>query len=239
MRFFLGLGLALVLLTIGILVFGTVHYMRYDPPISRYPVRGIDISHHQGLIDWDVLRTQGVDFVFMKATEGGDFKDRRFKANWQAAARAGIVRGAYHFFTFCRPGLDQAQNFIDSVPVAANSLPPVVDLEFGGNCAKKPTIADIKKELGGVLERLESHYRKKPILYVTQEFYETYHGKLGFNHPLWVRSIRFEPRYAQKTWLFWQYHNNGRRAGISGPVDLNVFRGDRERFQSLLVLPGR
>lgn len=234
MRFVLGLGLALVLLTIGMLVFGYVYFMNFDPPISRYPVRGIDVSHHQGVIDWSALKAAGVEFVFMKATEGGDFKDRQFKSNWQAAGRAGIPRGAYHFFSFCRPGLKQVENFINSVPVSAKSLPPAVDLEFGGNCAKKPTVADIRQELGLLLKRLESHYGKDPILYVTQEFYEAYHGKLGFKNSLWVRSLLFEPNYVKKDWLFWQYHNRGRRNGISGPVDLNVFHGDRGRFQSLL-----
>ncbi|MGI9386776.1 MAG: glycoside hydrolase family 25 protein [Methyloligellaceae bacterium] len=234
MRFILGFGLLFVFLNFVILGLAYVYYLNFEPPKSRFPIQGIDVSHHQGIIDWDAVKSAGVTFAFMKATEGGDHKDTRFKTNWQAAARADIHRGAYHFFTFCRPGRDQAQNFIDSVPVSAASLPPAVDLEFGGNCKKKPDAVDLKKELGVFLERLKSHYRRQPILYMTQEFFEAYYDKLDLKNPLWVRSLLFEPKFAKKEWIFWQYHNRGRKEGVSGAVDLNVFRWDKGRFQGLL-----
>ena len=87
-------------------------YLAYDramtpfspPSLADYPIQGIDISHHQGDIDWARLKDQpNIRFAIMKATEGGDHRDRKFAENWQAAKQAGIVRGAYHFFTFCRP----------------------------------------------------------------------------------------------------------------------------------------
>src|SRR5438128_304537 len=71
----------------------------WHPSDARYPEQGIDVSHHQGAIDWAVLPAQGVDFAYIKATEGGDHVDRLFARNWQAAADAGMKRGAYHFFT--------------------------------------------------------------------------------------------------------------------------------------------
>ncbi|WP_414707009.1 GH25 family lysozyme, partial [Rhizobium sp. UBA1881] len=72
----------------------------FSPPsLADYPIQGIDISHHQGAIDWSALAAQpNVRFAIMKATEGGDHRDTRFAENWQAAKNAGIVRGAYHFF---------------------------------------------------------------------------------------------------------------------------------------------
>lgn len=234
MRFIIGFGWLIILLNIAILAIAYFYLMNFEPPKIRFPIRGIDVSHHQGGIDWNAVKRSGVEFVFMKATEGGDFKDPKFKANWQGAAAAGIHRGAYHFYILCRPGRDQAQNFIDSVPAGGSVLPPVVDLEFRGNCKQKPGEAELKKELGIFLERIELHYRQNPILYMTKEFYEAYHGKLGFKNPLWVRSLLLEPKYAKKDWLFWQYHNRGRRDGINGPVDLNVYRFDRARFQNLL-----
>src|SRR5262245_48058079 len=89
---------------------------------------GVDVSHHQGHIAWAKLPRQGVDFAYIKATEGGDHADSRFSINWRAAHAAGIRRGAYHFFTLCRSGREQAYHFIRHVPVDAAALAPAVDL---------------------------------------------------------------------------------------------------------------
>ena len=89
---------------------------RWHPSDRDFPSQGIDVSHHQGPIEWPLLPRQGVDFAYIKATEGGDFRDSAFAANWAGARAAGIARGAYHFFTLCRSGADQAANFIAAVP---------------------------------------------------------------------------------------------------------------------------
>jgi lysozyme len=112
-----------------------LHASNWHPSLEKFPRQGIDVSHHQGPIAWQELAGQGVSFAYIKATEGGDYKDRRFSDNWNSAKNAGIARGAYHFFTLCRAGADQARNFIDSVPVEIDALPPAVDLEFMGNCS--------------------------------------------------------------------------------------------------------
>ncbi len=233
MRFIVVFGWLIILVNIAILAMAYFYFMNFEPPKTRFPVRGIDVSHRQGDIDWRAVKRSGIAFAFMKATEGGDFKDPKFKANWREAGAAGLLRGAYHFFTFCRPGADQARNYIDSVPADPSSLPPVVDLELEGNCKKNPAKADLKKELGVFLQRVETHYRQKPILYMSKEFHDAYYGKLGFKNPLWLRSLFSEPSYAKEDWLFWQYHDRGRRDGVDGPVDLNVYRFDRGRLQSL------
>ncbi len=213
---------------------GYLHYLGFEPAADRYPLVGIDISHHQGDIDWDLLATDRVAFVYMKATEGGDFKDTRFDQNWQAAARVGIPRGAYHFFTLCRPGDEQARNFLATVPSAENILPPAVDLEFTGNCAARPPKADVLRELVRFLSLLEARYKSKPVLYLTQPFHEVYLDGELLEYPLWARRLYFEPRYRQD-WEIWQFHDRSSRKGIVGPVDLNVFRGDEDRLRQFLV----
>jgi lysozyme len=99
----------------------------HRPSRDKFPIQGIDVSEHQGEIDWTRIDRRSVNFVFIKATEGGDFRDRQFQRNWLGAKNAGIARGAYHFFTFCKVGAVQAQNFIDTVPVDREILPPVID----------------------------------------------------------------------------------------------------------------
>lgn len=228
------LGLAVVLAGLTAGLAGYLYYIRFEPSEATFPVRGIDVSHHQGDIDWETVKKSGVDFVYMKATEGGDFKDRLFERNWSESARVGIVRGAYHFFTLCKPGAEQAENFIASVPVEDTAMPPAVDLEFGGNCADRPSTAEVLREVLIYLTRLERHYRKKPILYMTAEFHEAYLQGVFEDHAVWLRGIVRKPKYGPADWAFWQYHNKGHRDGIKGPVDLNVFGGDREAFEEFI-----
>src|SRR3954469_13973606 len=104
----------------------------WRPSELRYPYQGVDVSHHQGHIAWAKLPGQGVDFAYIKATEGADHVDRRFSINWRRAGAPGLRRGAYHFFTLCRSGRDQAAPFLLYVPFEAAALPPALDLEFPG-----------------------------------------------------------------------------------------------------------
>jgi lysozyme len=207
------------------------------PSAARYPVRGVDVSQHQGRIDWVKLRDQGYAFAFIKATEGADHHDPFFAANWSTARREGIACGAYHFFTFCTAGEQQAANFISTVAPGQEMLPPAVDIEFIGNCARPPSAVEIRAELATFLNRIESAYARKPILYVTSDSYERIVSGAFPDHPIWVRNIFCEPKLADHTgWTFWQYADRGRIDGIATLVDLNVFHGAKETFLACATL---
>ncbi|MET1112928.1 MAG: GH25 family lysozyme [Allosphingosinicella sp.] len=196
----------------------------WHPPDRRFPVQGIDVSHHQGAIDWRRLPAQGVDFAYIKASEGGDHRDRRFAANWSGARRAGIARGAYHFFTLCRPGAAQAANFIATVPVERDALPPAVDLEYMGNCRRPVSPAQFHAELATYIQAVEAHYRRPVLLYLTAEFDRAYRVSARVDRPLWLRELIREPRFGARPWSLWQVSNFRRLRGIEGRVDWNVRR---------------
>src|SRR5689334_3908175 len=118
------------------------YYFNQSPDRTTQSLRGIDVSHHQGVVDWGRVGKSDVAFAILKATEGGDYVDETFTRNLAGAGAAGLVVGAYHFFTFCRPGAEQAANFLRVVPRDRPMLPPVVDIEFVGNCAARPAVAD-------------------------------------------------------------------------------------------------
>lgn len=210
------------------------YYVTYRPDPSRFPVQGIDVSHHQGEINWPAVAAN-VSFAYIKATEGGDFRDRRFIENWRAAKAAGIVRGAYHFYTLCRAADLQAANFSAVVPREAGMLPPALDLEFGGNCPARPTVDAVKAELAVFSDAVFSSYGVRPVLYVTREFLKAYGTALPSHSGLWIRSIAWAPYRSEGPWVFWQYHNRGSVGGISGPVDRNVFHADKSAFAGFLV----
>jgi lysozyme len=235
--------------TIGvtaILAVASVAYFAYDfgmvrfnnPSLSNYPIQGIDVSHHQGDIDWQTVGTQGnVRFAIMKATEGGDHQDSKFAENWQHAKDAGVVRGAYHFFTFCRPGKDQAQNVLATVPREPGTLPIAIDLEFVGNCNKVPTLEEMSAEVNAFFTELKGSFPEKPIFYVTQEFFDQYlkGNETRFpDHYLWLRSVFKEPKQEDcGRWSIWQFADNGTLDGIQGSVDLNVLCPSETGFAHL------
>lgn len=202
------------------------------PDRDRFPVRGIDVSHHQGAIDWPAVATEpDLAFAYIKATEGGDWTDPRFEENWREAQRAGLRVGAYHFFTFCRPPLDQARHFLSIVPRAPGMLPPAVDLEFGGNCSRTPDAPSLRSDLAAWLRAVEEAIGARPVIYVTREAYDAFLAGSVLAHPIWIRDVWTEPRLPDGApWAFWQFANRGWVRGIPTVVDLNVFMGSREAF---------
>ena len=132
-------------------------------------MHGIDVSKYQGDVDWTTARKGGVAFAYLKATEGGDRVDSRFRENWDAAGAAGMPRGAYHFFYHCRPGKEQAEWFIRNVPRDRTALPPVLDVEWtpdSPTCTKRPPRDDLVREMQDFLDTVQAYYGVKPILYV-------------------------------------------------------------------------
>jgi lysozyme len=196
----------------------------WRPSPARFPIQGVDVSHHQGEIDWTRVKATGADFAYLKATEGGDHRDSQFARNWRDAQAAGLRVGAYHFFTLCRSGTAQAANFIATVPRDLNALAPVVDLEFGGNCATRPDRAAVLAELGAMLRSIEAHNGKPAILYLTREFDEAYRISASVPRPLWLRSLFLQPRFGARPWRLWQASNMRHVDGIEGRVDWNVMQ---------------
>lgn len=207
------------------------------PNPREYPVRGIDVSHHQGAIGWRQLKASGIDFAYLKASEGGDHRDRTFAVNAQAAAQVGLATGAYHYFTLCRGGAEQARNFLAATATARLRLPPAIDLEFGGNCAERPARKAFNHELAVFILAVRKATGREPILYVTQDFHAAYVARSPFQRRgMWVRDLvgKLNAPHGARV-RFWQYGARGRVPGIEGPADLNVFVGDEAGFKAILA----
>ena len=180
---------------------------------------GIDLSHHNGRVNWDALDTAPLDFIYLKATEGRDWKDTRFQDNWLEASRRGWQVGAYHFYLLCKDGTAQAENFIQSVEVRAGTLPPAVDLEYAHNCAPDEPHQAVLTEIADFLNALEAEYGVRPILYTTPEFHADWlEGGRFAGYPVWMRSLSGPPDGEA---LIWQYSMKGQVPGVEGFVDLN------------------
>ncbi|MBQ8592784.1 MAG: glycoside hydrolase family 25 protein [Bacteroidaceae bacterium] len=203
----------------------------------RSRVHGLDVSHHQGRIDWAKLSLAAyhdapINFVFMKATEGGDFVDKTFQANFASARECGLVRGAYHFF---RPEVSaqlQAQLFMREVRLEPGDLPPVLDVEVLGKGGRE----ELQQGARVWLTLVEKHYGVKPIIYASSSFRQDYLNDPFFDdYPYWIAHY-YVPELSYKgVWKFWQHTDMGRLDGVDGEVDLDVFNGSLEELMKMTI----
>ena len=209
-----------------------------------HAVHGVDVSKYQRDVNWPTAKSSGVSFAFLKATEGADRVDSKFARNWQATKAAGIPRGGYHFYYFCRTAAEQARWFIANVPRDRSSLPPVLDMEWNPqspSCKLRPDPSTVRSEMRIWLDMVAKHYGKKPVIYTPIDFYED-NGLAAFEgYPFWLRSVANHPgaRYGAKPWVFWQYTGTGVVPGIQGDADINVFAGDERAWKKWVAAATR
>ena len=217
------------------------------PPVSSfgiimpkgYTVHGIDISKHQGIIDWKRVSNMKkndikISFAFIKATEGITRQDDKFELNWKQSGQNNLLRGAYHFYYPSRDAEKQADNFIKVVKLSKGDLPPVVDIEYSNGKSAKKICGDLKI----FIKRLEHQYTVKPIIYTNINFYNTFLKGNFDENPLWIAGYFDHDRFYNEftsSWIMWQHSESGKVDGIRGNVDFNVFNGSFEKFKSMCV----
>ncbi len=204
---------------------------------GKHKMNGIDVSRYQGDIDWEIIEGQGIDFAFIKATEGSSHIDPCFEKNWEEAEQTSIFPGAYHFFSFDSNGDAQAQHFIGTVKSLRGKLPPVVDVEYYGDKENNPpSKKEVQGQLKVMFEELEEYYHVKPVIYTTYKAYHDFIKGEFTEYPLWIRNVYYPPVFIN--WTFWQYTDKAVLDGYQGSekyIDRNVFYGSKDEFEGLIV----
>ena len=209
-------------------------------------VQGIDVSHWQGGINWTSVRNAGIQFAWIKATEGTGYKDDRFNTNYPAAYHAGVIRGAYHF---ARPdvssGATQANYFVNNGGAWSRdnlTLPGVLDIEhnpYGAMCYGRTT-TQMRNWINDFYNTYKSRTGRDVVIYTTASWWNTCTGNwtgMSAKSPLWVAhwTSASSPTIPSgfPTWTVWQYTSTGSVSGVSGNVDRNQFNGSRARLLAL------
>ena len=187
-------------------------------------LQGIDVSHHQGTIDWEAVATnQDIKFAYIKASEGSSHKDSRYKTNTEQARKAGIAVGSYHYFHPNVPVKSQIDNFMSMIDTSSQDLVPVVDIEISCNFTAK----QICDSLTRFSDMLSQAWNVRPIIYTHQRFYNDFLQLSFGEYGLWIARygaylLKPRPRLEDlRNCVLWQYSNRGRIKGIKGYVDLN------------------
>ena len=202
-------------------------------PNPTYP-HGTDISHWQGNINWQKMKSKNVKYVFMKASEGASFRDPRFTDNWKNAKEAGLYRGAYHFYRNGVNPITQAHLLMSQLNGDKGELPLVLDCE--------DTIGTVdKQELLGCLKEIENLSGRKPIIYTGKWWWNPKVGNVEWakEYDLWIAQYVNVSQPSLpigfNKWLFWQYSSsgNGAQYGVSSNrIDLNNFNGAQEDLKA-------
>lgn len=204
---------------------------------ADYAIHGIDVSRYQQTIGWKQVKDMNVGqikigFAFIKATEGENFTDPNFKHNWREAAKNKVVRGVYHFFSPAKDAAKQADFFIKQVQLKPGDMPPVLDIETTGGMPDD--LVRVKARVW--LNKVEAHYKIKPVIYTNADFYKKYLGEEFDDYPLWVAHY-YEKRKPKinRSWILWQHNDRGNVDGIEPKVDFNIFNGDSVAFREFLL----
>ncbi|MCA9680112.1 MAG: hypothetical protein KC464_34085, partial [Myxococcales bacterium] len=196
-------------------------------------VAGIDVSYYQGTIDWTAVAGDGIDFAFIRVSDGLTYFDSKFDANWAGARAAGVMRGVYQFF---RPGQDpiaQADLLLEHMgTLGPDDLPPVIDVEATDGLAA----ADVAAGVAAWVAHIEAAIGRPPIIYSGKYFWnDNVRTDALAGYPLWV--AQYGPTCPDlptvwSDWALWQTGSTGRVAGISGNVDTDLFNGDLAALQA-------
>lgn len=208
-------------------------------------ITGIDVSHHNGRVDWQKVTQAGHKFAFIKSSEGSTWRDPMFATNWNEARRAGLYVGAYHFAAVKDGDLSsndarrEASWFCRTMgPLSPGHLPPVLDLETYVEGGSGTPIIGWAVEFLWEVERLSG---RTPIVYCGPNYWRwmlRQTTQLG-RFPLWqvqyTKQAAPTPMTGWSRWTFWQHSSTGRVPGIKGNVDLNRYSSDEA---SLMALAG-
>lgn len=198
-----------------------------DIELGADETMGLDVSAHQGEIDWAKVSGDGFTFAYLKATEGTGFTDATFQQNWDGARAAGLTTGAYHYFTLCSSGAEQAADFLAAAPPDDSALPPALDLEFDGACEDRPGGADAQTEIDDFTAAVEKAWGRRLVIYSSSDWRQHYGLPVTGPRPDWLYSEHARP--PQADWAVWQVRFDGKVTGISGGVDVDVLRVEQVR----------
>ena len=237
---------AIIISSVLLIVFDSIkksntesYHSFYDNKYSnKYVVRGVDVSHHNGTLDWETLKSEGITFAYMKSTEGTSHKDRKYSENYKSSKQTDIKIGTYHFYTFGLDGEKQAQHFIRNSTVDTDDLIPAIDVEHSA-INKYSNDKKYKKKVIAELIKLENemydYYGVRPIIYTNRDCYKLYVENNFPDNLIWMSDLLHEPHSKDSNWVIWQFSHTGNINGIDGDIDLNYFRYSFRQFNHLLM----
>ncbi|KAK3814833.1 MAG: glycoside hydrolase family 25 protein [Linnemannia elongata] len=205
--------------------------------------KGIDVSQYQPSVNWNQVKANGIEFVYIKATEGITYKSSTFNKQFIGATQAGLIRGAYHFaLPNASSGVAQAKFFVRNGggwSKDGRTLPGAVDLEYnpyGTNECYGLNVAEMVKWIRDFSNTYKGWTGRRPVIYTSTSWWQLCTGNyagFGQEHPLWLARYASAPGSLPAGWsyyTFWQHSDNAQ----PNPGSADLFNGDTSSLQSLI-----
>lgn len=190
-------------------------------------VHGIDMSHYQGDVFWEAIGDNSrMAYVYLKATEGGDNIDGKYKRNIELAHQHGLKVGSYHFYRARIPQDVQLRNFMAQCRPEDQDLIPMIDIETRSGLPAEEFCDSVFK----FLKLVERAYKQKPLVYTGANFYDrNFQNKLDEYKIMIAQYTVREPVLQDgRDITMWQYTAKGHINGVNGHVDKSRFMGDHQ-----------
>lgn len=205
---------------------------------SKYFVKGVDVSHHNPILNWESVLEQNITFAYLKATEGTSHEDRNYPYNYDLARETNIKVGSYHFYTFGLSGKEQARHFLKIARFSTGDMLPAIDVEHSPAnpySKDKDYIEVVVSELKVLEKELYEHFGIHPVIYTNKDCYKLYIKDNFPDNLIWMCDLHNEPSDDVKNWRIWQFSHKGELPGVDGDVDLNYYRYSFQEFKELLL----
>lgn len=215
-----------IIFIISLLIYTTamaqMQYVECEDTCSH--IHGIDLSHYQGTVFWEAVGKSKMAFVYLKASEGGNHIDARYKQNIDLAHRYGLKVGSYHFYRPKTPQLTQLVNFRAQCRPYDQDLIPMIDVETTSGLS----IDAFRDSLFKFIDLVEKAYQQKPLIYTGANFYDRYLLGALKDHKVMIAQYteRIPVLKDDLDFILWQYTGKGHLDGISGYVDKSRFMGN-------------
>lgn len=209
-----------------------------DPKATA--ARGVDVSEHQGTIDWGRAAASGLSFAIVRVSDGSHHLDSQFQRNWRGARANGLVRGVYQFFRPRQDAVAQADLLLSQVgSFEPGDLPPVLDVEVLDGVSSSVLASQIQRWTSHV----EARTGLTPVVYTSPGFWNALGKKASTaGVPLWVAHWGVSsPRVPTgwSDWAFWQTTDHAKVPGIATGVDGDVFHGTDAQLRAFAATAGR
>ncbi|MCQ2204925.1 MAG: hypothetical protein MJZ15_10860 [Bacteroidales bacterium] len=216
---------------------------------------GIDVSKHQGSIDWKAVELrynmmdrrlnrdgdvrQKIHFAIVKATEGLTIKDTEYENNRRGITDNGMIFGAFHYFSYTSSPEQQAAYYMKTASLKPGDMRPILDIEENVSIARRLVNGDWTEDMIAEkalewLRAVEAQMGCRPIIYTSANFKMKYLNDTVFaRYPFWIAHYHVsEPRVKGS---IWQFTEQGALKGINGNVDVDFFYGSETEFSELLI----
>lgn len=188
--------------------------------------KGIDVSSHQGEVDFQKVAKDGISFVILNAGYGRSVTQKSiyFDGNYEKAKTAGLMIGAY-WYSYAVSAADavaEAQACIEAIKGKELDLPVFIDIEEQSQFAKGREFCSAVAD--AFCGEITKHGYKAGIYISYSPLMDYISPEMREKYPVWVAQYHTECQY--KDAAIWQYTDNGRVDGITGAVDINYLMDD-------------